>query len=93
VVAQLILINHFPTAPEIVLWYAFFLIEYIIVTFALYEARTLLGLGVSVSDGHASVSDTDTIPTPIIILNYVTFCQHVGVRIMSRICVIASCSY
>ena len=40
--------------------------------------------------GHASVSDTDTILTPIITLNYVIFsnyyrCRSVGVHIVSGV--------
>jgi len=54
-----------------------------------YEARTLLGLGVS-RVGHASVSDTDTDTTPMITLNYIIFsnyypCRRVGVSVVSGV--------
>jgi hypothetical protein len=59
-----------------------------IVIIIAYEARTLLRLGCP-GYGQALVFDTDTTPTPIIILNYVIFsnycrCRHVGVRVRVR---------
>jgi hypothetical protein len=53
-----------------------------------YEARAFFGLEVL-------VSETDTTPTLMITLNYVIFsnyyrCQHVSVRIVSRVHVRAS---